>query len=71
MTIQVVESKGVVETDGRVRLEEPLSVKGHTVVRVIIFMQDTAETQRGGPQLSQLPELEGYVPAGWKDAVYA
>jgi hypothetical protein len=70
MTIRAVESRGVVETGGRVRLEDPLPVKDDTVVRVIVLLQDVGEDKHGATRLSPLPELEGYVPAGWRDAVY-
>jgi hypothetical protein len=71
MTIQAIETRGVVEIDGRVRLDEPLPVNDDTVVRVIVLLSGEAGIKRAGPKLSPLPELEGYVPAGWKDAIYA
>ena len=41
---------------------------GHRVVQ----MPDGAEVIiESRPRLEPLPELEGYIPDGWKDAVYA
>jgi len=70
MTVQAIESRGVVESDHRVRLEESLPVRDETVVRVIVFLPEPTETDYGHRSLSPLPELEGSVPSGWKDAIY-
>ena len=41
---------------------------GHLVVQ----MPDGAEVLiESRPRLEPLPELEGYIPDGWKDGVYA
>ena len=53
-------------------LEELLRdvVKGST--QVIVRMPDGEEVIiEPRPRLKPLPELEGYVPKGWKDAIYA
>lgn len=41
-------------------------------VTTVVLLPDGREvTIEPKPHLKSLPELEGYVPEGWKDALYA
>ena len=41
-------------------------------VQVIVRMPDGEEVIiESRPRLKPLPELEGHIPEGWKDAIYA
>ena len=74
MTKQVFETTGVMETHSNVHLDEPLPIETSTAVRVIVLMGESSKVERKRVKtavLKPLPVLEGIVPAGWKDAVYA
>ena len=74
MTNRAFETTGVMETHRDVHLDQPLPIETSTAVRVIVLMRETKNEQRKGAKavsLRPLPVLEGVVPAGWKDAIYA
>jgi len=53
-------------------LEEVLWDVARRYTRLVVRMPDGEEvTIEPRPRLKPLPVLEGYVPRGWKDAVYA
>jgi len=53
-------------------LEEILQdIANQGVTLTVILPNGTAVVIESRPRLQPLPELEGYVPEGWKEAVYA
>ncbi len=46
-----------------------MNMKPHSKVRVIIF-KESSEDNMPHIKLKPLPILEGYIPKGWKDAIY-
>jgi hypothetical protein len=59
------------EEIGERSLEEMLWEVARNYIQLIVRMPDGGEVViEPKPRLEPLPELEGYVPAGWKDAVY-
>jgi len=74
MTNRAFETTRVMETHRDVHLDQPLPIETSTAVRVIVLMGKTENEQRKrvkATSLQPLPILEGVVPAGWKDAIYA
>ena len=74
MTKQAFETTGVMKTHSNVHLDEPLPIETSTAVRVIVVMGESSKVQRKRVKatvLRPLPVLEGLVPAGWKNAIYA
>ena len=74
MTKQAFETTGVMETRSNLHLDEPLPIETSTAVRVIVLMGESSKVERRRVKtavLQPLPILEGIVPAGWKDAIYA
>jgi len=45
-------------------------VRSHEAIRIVLDGGETVEI-RPLDTLEPLPELEGFVPNGWKDALYA
>ena len=53
-------------------LEEVFREVADSLGSLVVQMPDGAEVLiESRPRLEPLPELEGYIPDGWKDAVYA
>jgi hypothetical protein len=53
-------------------LEEILQdIANQGVPLTVILPNGTEIVIESRPRLQPLPELEGYVPVGWKEAVYA
>ena len=53
-------------------IEEILQdIANQGVTLTVILPNGTAVVIESRPRLQPLPELEGYVPGGWKEAVYA
>ena len=60
------------EDIGQRSLEEVLWDVVERYTYLVVLMPSGEEVVIGlKPQLKPLPVLEGYVPEGWKDAVYA
>jgi hypothetical protein len=53
-------------------LEEVLREVAEGYINIVVQMPDGEEVViEPKPRLKPLPVLEGYIPEGWKDAVYA